>query len=134
LCQDKSEFLPLIKIGTEDKLGTIYRFIDENNIIFYIGRTTQHIVQRLAGHAQDKQWFNSIAKLEIKYVPLDELYNTEAAEIHAYHPSGNRTCPFYVNKKQCGWYRKKPDVVYDPAQAILLEVALKEKQEFYQPK
>lgn len=71
--------------------GHVYRLINANGEVFYIGQTTD-LTGRMSTH---KRTFGKvIARVEVMEVPLHLLRAMEAEQIHAVHPAQNRACPY----------------------------------------
>lgn len=70
--------------------ASVYRYYDENNVLLYVGYTTQG-PKRNHQHASDKTWWPFVARQEVDhYETVDEAKKHEVQLIRHYRPPFNK--------------------------------------------
>jgi predicted GIY-YIG superfamily endonuclease len=70
--------------------ASVYRYYDENNVLLYVGYTTQG-PKRNHQHASDKTWWPFVARQEVDhYETVDEAKKQEVQLIRHYRPPFNK--------------------------------------------
>jgi len=73
-----------------DPTASVYRYYDENNVLLYVGYTTQGS-KRNHQHASDKAWWPYVARQEVDhYETVDEAKKQEVQLIRHYRPPFNK--------------------------------------------
>jgi DNA-binding XRE family transcriptional regulator len=81
----------------------LYRVRNADNVIIYVGMTLSELGRRFGSHHHPQSsWWEEAATVESCTVSRQEARALEGAEIHSWHPAGNRQC------RECGGIRKKP--------------------------
>lgn len=70
--------------------ASVYRYYDENNVLLYVGYTTQG-PKRNHQHASDKSWWTYVARQEVDhYETVEEAKKQEVQLIRHYRPPFNK--------------------------------------------
>jgi DNA-binding Xre family transcriptional regulator len=89
----------------DENVAYVYRIRDLERTIIYVGCTRSEPAIRFSRHSQNASWWSRAATAEICEVTYPESLAVEAAQIHRWHPVGNRLCPV------CKSLRARPDPV-----------------------